>query len=75
IQLTYADLQRCKGKIIFTSSGVAKRSSRSWVPYACSKTAMNCLSYNLATELPEVPTVCISPGVADTAMQAEVRNE
>lgn len=36
---------------------------------------MNCLSDNLALEEPDVPTVCISPGIADTGIQVEVRNE
>lgn len=58
-----------------TSSGVSVRPFKSWVPYACSKSAMNYLCSGIVLEEEgKVRSVTISPGIVDTTMQAEVRD-
>jgi hypothetical protein len=36
---------------------------------------MNCLCAGLQLEEPEVSTVCVTPGIVNTNMQKEVREE
>lgn len=47
----------------------------SWAAYGSSKTALNSLSQHIAVEEPDVTSVAISPGRADTNMQKEIREK
>jgi len=58
-----------------TSSGVSLRPAHAWIAYASAKRAMNCLCAGLKLEEPEVSTVCVTPGIVNTDMQKEVRDE
>lgn len=58
-----------------TSSGVTEDPSKAWIPYACSKAAMNYLAGSLPLEEPNVTTVCLYPGIVDTGMQRAVRED
>lgn len=58
-----------------TSSGVSITPNAAWVAYACAKRAMNCLCAGLTVEEPSVMCVCITPGIVDTGIQKEVREE
>ncbi|KAA8650306.1 hypothetical protein EYZ11_001365 [Aspergillus tanneri] len=68
-------LREAKGRIIFTSSGAAVSAYRGWGLYGSTKAAMNHLAMSLGEEEPEVTTVSIRPGMVDTDMQRELRED
>ncbi|RJE22153.1 short-chain dehydrogenase [Aspergillus sclerotialis] len=68
-------LRESKGKIIFTSSGAAVTAYRGWGLYGASKAAMNHLALSLGEEEPDVTSVSIRPGMVDTEMQRELRED
>lgn len=68
-------LRESKGKIIFTSSGAAVSAYRGWGLYGSSKAAMNHLALSLGEEQPDVTSVSIRPGMVDTEMQRELRED
>ncbi|EHA26103.1 hypothetical protein ASPNIDRAFT_171497 [Aspergillus niger ATCC 1015] len=68
-------LRESKGKIIFTSSGAAVSAYRGWALYGATKAAMNHLALSLGEEEPEVTTISIRPGMVDTEMQRELRED
>ncbi|KAI9805521.1 MAG: hypothetical protein M1825_000772 [Sarcosagium campestre] len=67
-------LRRSKGRIIFTSSGAAQTSYTAWGAYGASKAALNHLAQTLGREEPDVVSVAVRPGVVDTDMQQQVRD-
>ncbi|KAL4937910.1 hypothetical protein BDV06DRAFT_202058 [Aspergillus oleicola] len=68
-------LRETKGKIIFTSSGAAVSAYRGWGLYGSTKAAMNHLALSLGEEEPDVTSVSIRPGMVDTEMQRELRED
>lgn len=68
-------LRESKGRIIFTSSGAAVSGYHSWGLYGATKAAMNHLALTLSTEEPDVTSVSVRPGMVDTEMQREIREE
>ncbi|KAF7713439.1 Short-chain dehydrogenase/reductase (SDR) family protein [Penicillium ucsense] len=68
-------LRKSKGKIIFTSSGAAVSGYRGWGLYGASKAAMNHFALSLGSEEPDVVSVAIRPGMVDTEMQRELRED
>lgn len=68
-------LRESKGKIIFTSSGAAVSAYRGWGLYGSPKAAMNHLALSLGEEQPDVTSVSIRPGMVDTEMQRELRED
>ncbi|KAF7158758.1 hypothetical protein CNMCM5623_003922 [Aspergillus felis] len=68
-------LREAKGKIIFTSSGAAVSAYRGWALYGATKAAMNHLALSLGEEEPDVTTISIRPGMVDTEMQRELRED
>ncbi|PLN82627.1 NAD(P)-binding protein [Aspergillus taichungensis] len=68
-------LRESKGKIIFTSSGASVSAYRGWGLYGSTKAAMNHLALSLGEEEPEVTSVSIRPGMVDTDMQRELRED
>lgn len=68
-------LRQSKGKIIFTSSGAAVSGYRGWGLYGATKAAMNHLALTLGSEEPDVTSVSIRPGMVDTDMQRELRED
>lgn len=75
VQAGLPALRESKGKIIFTSSGAAVKSYRGWGLYGASKAAMNHLAMSLGDEEQDVTSVSIQPGVVDTEMQREIRED
>lgn len=75
VQAGLPALRQSKGKIIFTSSGAAANSYRGWGLYGGSKAAINHLALSLGDEEPDVTTVSIRPGMVDTEMQRELRED
>lgn len=64
-----------RGSFIFTSSGAATSATTGWSFYGSSKAALNHLAMSLAHEEPEIVSLAIRPGMVDTKMQEELRNE
>ena len=59
---------------MLTSSGAATGATSTWGAYGTSKAALNHLGRFLASEEPDITTIAIAPGVVDTDMQKELRN-
>lgn len=68
-------LRQSKGKIILTSSGAAVTGYRGWALYGATKAAMNHFALSLGAEEPDVTSVSIRPGMVDTNMQRELRED
>lgn len=68
-------LRESKGKIIFTSSGAAVTGYPGWGLYGATKAAMNHFAMSLGSEEPDVTSVSIRPGMVDTEMQRELRED
>ena len=68
-------LRASRGKIIFTSSGAAISPYKGWGLYGASKAAMNHLALTLGAEEPDVTSVSVRPGMVDTEMQRELRED
>ena len=75
IQLGLPYLRITKGQVLMTSSGVSLQPFPAWIAYACSKAAMNCLCSCFPTEEHRVKFLCVTPGIVDSGMQAQVREE
>ncbi|KAL4926753.1 SDR family oxidoreductase [Aspergillus undulatus] len=68
-------LREAKGKIVFTSSGASVSAYRGWGLYGSTKAAMNHLALSLGEEEADVVSVSIRPGMVDTEMQRELRED
>ncbi|CAL5873493.1 uncharacterized protein PFLUO_LOCUS7772 [Penicillium psychrofluorescens] len=68
-------LRDSKGRIVFTSSGASVSAYRGWGLYGASKAAVNHLALTLGEEEPDVTSVSIQPGLVDTEMQREIRED
>lgn len=68
-------LRESKGRIVFTSSGASVSAYKGWGLYGSSKAAMNHLALTLGAEEPEVTSLAIEPGIVDTEMQREIRED
>lgn len=68
-------LRKAQGKIILTSSGAAVSGYNGWALYGATKAAMNHLALSLGEEQRDITTVSIRPGMVDTEMQRELRED
>ncbi|GKZ33139.1 hypothetical protein AbraIFM66950_002923 [Aspergillus brasiliensis] len=68
-------LRETKGKIVFTSSGASVSGYKGWALYGSTKAAMNHLALSLGEEEPEVTSVSIDPGLVDTEIQRQIRED
>ncbi|KAL4868996.1 hypothetical protein BDV12DRAFT_90324 [Aspergillus spectabilis] len=68
-------LRERKGRIVFTSSGASVSAYRGWGLYGSTKAAMNHLALSLGEEESDVVSVSIRPGMVDTEMQRELRED
>jgi NAD(P)-dependent dehydrogenase (short-subunit alcohol dehydrogenase family) len=69
------ELRTRGGRVINVSSGAAVHAVRGWGAYCLSKAALNQLTRMIAAEEPAVTALSVRPGVVDTAMQREIREE
>ncbi|MCJ1481153.1 hypothetical protein MMC06_001309 [Schaereria dolodes] len=74
-QATLPALRKSKGCILLTSSGSAVSALSGQGAYGASKAALNYLALSLRTEEPEVTSMAIRPGMVDTEMQREIRED
>ncbi|KAI9803134.1 MAG: hypothetical protein M1833_001205 [Piccolia ochrophora] len=75
VKLALPHLRASKGRVVFTSSGAALHAYSAWGAYGASKAALNHLAQTLAREEPDVTTLAIRPGVVDTEMQRQLRED
>ncbi|KAF5008097.1 hypothetical protein F66182_15676, partial [Fusarium sp. NRRL 66182] len=68
-------LRESQGRIVFTSSGASVSAFKGWGLYGASKAAMNHLALTLSVEEPDVTSVALEPGLVDTEMQREIRED
>ena len=68
-------LRHPQGRIVHISTGAAVKPMEGWSAYCASKAGLLHLSSVIAAEEPEVISVSLRPGVIDTAMQAEIREQ
>lgn len=75
IQAALPELRKTQGRIVLVSSGAATHPYFGWAAYGGTKAVLNHLAATLAVEEPEVTSVSVRPGVVDTQMQVEIREE
>ncbi|MEL6268279.1 MAG: SDR family oxidoreductase [Chloroflexota bacterium] len=63
------------GRVINVSSGAAVTSYPTWGAYGATKAALNHLTATISAEEPHITTIALRPGVVDTAMQQQIRDE
>ncbi|EEA19808.1 hypothetical protein TMatcc_009950 [Talaromyces marneffei ATCC 18224] len=68
-------LRKSHGKIIFTSSGAATSATTGWACYGATKAALNYFALALSQEEPDVTSIALRPGMVDTEMQREIRED
>ncbi|KAL9108075.1 MAG: hypothetical protein Q9227_007050 [Pyrenula ochraceoflavens] len=68
-------LRKSHGRVVFVSSGSAVRGSGLRAAYGTTKAAMNRLALAMQIEEPDITTVAVRPGVVDTEMQRELRED
>jgi NAD(P)-dependent dehydrogenase (short-subunit alcohol dehydrogenase family) len=74
-QAAIPHLRTTRGRIITVSSGAAVKAIEGWSAYCVAKAAVTHLTRLLAAEEPAIVAVALRPGVVDTAMQAQIREE
>jgi NAD(P)-dependent dehydrogenase (short-subunit alcohol dehydrogenase family) len=75
IHAALAALRRQRGRIVNISSGAAVHPMETWSAYCAAKAGFNQLTRVLAAEEPDICVVAVRPGVVDTRMQEQIRNE
>jgi NAD(P)-dependent dehydrogenase (short-subunit alcohol dehydrogenase family) len=60
-------------RILFVSSGAARRPPAGWAVYSTTKRAAEVFFEALAAEHPALAVVSVNPGMMDTGMQADIR--
>jgi NAD(P)-dependent dehydrogenase (short-subunit alcohol dehydrogenase family) len=74
-QAAIPHLRASRGRIVNVSSGAAVKAVEGWSAYCVAKAALTHLTRLLAAEEPAIVSVALRPGVVDTAMQAQIREE
>ncbi len=68
-------LRESRGRVVLVSSGAAIHPYPTWGAYCTAKAALNHLAAVLAAEEPQVTALAFRPGVVDTDMQAQIREQ
>lgn len=66
-------LRLTSGRVVFVSSGASVSNYSGWAAYGSSKAALNHLAGSIAAEEANIFAVSIAPGVVDTSMQVNIR--
>jgi NAD(P)-dependent dehydrogenase (short-subunit alcohol dehydrogenase family) len=75
IHAAISELRNTKGRIVNVSSGAANLALENISAYCAAKAAINQFTAVLAAEEPLITALTIRPGVVDTGMQADIRNQ
>ncbi|OAX80837.1 hypothetical protein ACJ72_04828 [Emergomyces africanus] len=73
VKFAIPHLRKSHGKIIFTSSGAATSATTGWGLYGSTKAALNHINMTVALEEPDITSISIRPGMVDTRMQEDLR--
>lgn len=68
-------LRSSRGRIVNISSGAAVKAIEGWSAYSVAKAGLTHLTRLLAAEEADITTLALRPGVVDTAMQAQIREQ
>ncbi|EJU04482.1 NADP-binding protein [Dacryopinax primogenitus] len=68
-------LRENKGRVVFTSSSAATKRRGAWASYNASKAAENAIARTFATEEPDITSIAVCPGMADTGMVERIRGK
>jgi NAD(P)-dependent dehydrogenase (short-subunit alcohol dehydrogenase family) len=74
-QAALPHLRRQEGRVVNVSSGAANYALPGWSAYCVAKGGLNQLNRAIAAEEAKVTAVAVRPGVVDTEMQAQIREE
>lgn len=73
VSLALPYLESSRGNIVFVSSGASVKPYFGWSCYCASKAALNSYARSIACERPNVKSIAVAPGVVDTQMQVDIR--
>ncbi|KAF5109511.1 hypothetical protein DV452_004662 [Geotrichum candidum] len=68
-------LRSTSGRIVFVSSNASVISYHAWGAYGSSKAAINHIAASIAAEEPSIFSISIAPGIVDTDMQVQIRED
>ncbi len=68
-------LRFTSGRLVFVSSGASVSNYRGWGAYGSSKAAINHIAASIAAEEPSIFSISIAPGIVDTDMQVQIRED
>ncbi len=75
LQASLPLLRESRGRAVLVSSGAAIHPYPTWGAYCTAKAALNHLAAVLAAEEPAITALAFRPGIVDTAMQAQIREQ
>ncbi|CAI4065653.1 hypothetical protein SUVZ_09G1920 [Saccharomyces uvarum] len=67
------ELKKTNGNVVFVSSDASDMYFSSWGAYGSSKAALNHFAMTLANEEKQVKAIAVAPGIVDTEMQVNIR--
>jgi NAD(P)-dependent dehydrogenase (short-subunit alcohol dehydrogenase family) len=68
-------LRSTSGRIVFVSSNASVINYHAWGAYGSSKATINHIASSIAAEEPSIFSISIAPGVVDTDMQVQIRED
>ncbi|GMM55724.1 sepiapterin reductase family protein [Maudiozyma humilis] len=73
VSITVEQIARSHGNYVFVSSDASTMYFSNWGAYGSSKAALNHLALTVANEEPNVRCLAVAPGIVDTSMQVNIR--
>lgn len=73
VSIALPELKKTNGNIIFVSSDASDTYFNCWGAYGSSKAALNHFALTIANEEKSVKALSVAPGIVDTQMQVEIR--
>ncbi len=75
IRAALPELRKRGGRVVNVSSGAAHKAIEGWSAYCTAKAGLTHMTRVIAAEEPDVTFVALRPGVVDTQMQQQIREE
>lgn len=73
VSIALPELKKSHGNIVFVSSDASDTYFNCWGAYGSSKAALNHFAMTIANEEKSVKAISVAPGIVDTQMQVEIR--
>ena len=73
VSITLPEVKQSHGNFVFVSSDASDTYFNCWGAYGSSKAALNHFALTIANEEPSVKALAVAPGIVDTQMQVEIR--